>query len=94
MGKNDKQGDPLLIAWGIYGAVGIQLALTVVGGLLLGQWLDKKWNTSPWLTLTGMVIGMVGGFYNLIRIATWNQARKEKKHGRKGELPPRTRNET
>lgn len=83
--KDAPQGDPMILAWGIYGAVGIQLALTVVGGLLAGQWLDKKWDTSPWLTLAGMVIGMVGGFYNLIRIATWNQARKEKRYGPKGD---------
>jgi F0F1-type ATP synthase assembly protein I len=79
--KKPKQGDPSLLAWGVYGAVGFQLAATVVGGLLLGQWLDKKWDISPWMTLVGMVVGGVGGFYNLIRIATWNQARKEKKYG-------------
>lgn len=77
----EKQGDPFVLAWGIYGAVGFQLAATVVGGLLLGTWLDKKWNLSPWMTLAGMVVGMVGGFYNLIRITTWNQKRKEKKYG-------------
>lgn len=80
-GKKSK-GDPALLAYGIYGAVGFQLAATVVGGLLLGQWLDRKWGTLPWLTLAGMVVGMVGGFYNLIRITSWNQARKEKRYGK------------
>ncbi len=79
--------DPALLAYGVYGAVGLQLAATVVGGLLLGQWLDQKWGTLPWLTLAGMVVGMVGGFYNLIRITTWNQARKEKKYGVKRHEP-------
>jgi F0F1-type ATP synthase assembly protein I len=84
--EKPKQGDPFIVAWGVYGAVGFQLAATVIGGLLLGQWLDKKWGTSPWLTLAGMIIGMVGGFYNLIRIATWHQERKEKKGiGKKGQ---------
>jgi len=77
--RPERQGDPFLIAWGVYGAIGFQLAATVVGGLLLGQWLDKKWDISPWMTLAGMLVGMVGGFYNLIRIATWNQTRKERK---------------
>ena len=65
-----------MIAYGVYGAVGFQLATSVVGGLLLGGWLDKKWGTSPWLTVVGLLMGSVGGFYNLIRILTWNQSRK------------------
>jgi F0F1-type ATP synthase assembly protein I len=75
----NKDGDPFMIAFGVYGAVGFQLAATVVGGLLLGSWLDNKFGLTPWLTVVGLVIGSVGGFYNLIRLLTWNQQRKEKK---------------
>lgn len=71
-----KKPDPFIIAFGIYGAVGFQLAATVVGGLLFGNWLDKKFNTLPWLTIIGIVVGSTGGFYNLIRILNWKQARK------------------
>lgn len=74
--KEEKKGDPFLIAWGVYGAIGFQLALMVVGGLLFGGWLDKKWGTSPWLALVGLMIGSVGGFYNLIRVVTWRQQKK------------------
>lgn len=78
--KSSKPGmDPALIAWGIYGAVGFQLAATVVGGLLVGLWLDKKFNLSPWLTVAGMFVGSVGGFYNMIRVLIWHQSKKEKK---------------
>ncbi|MDO8462323.1 MAG: AtpZ/AtpI family protein [Deltaproteobacteria bacterium] len=73
--KNDS-GDPFLIAFGVYGAVGFQLAISVIGGLLIGSTLDKKWGTDPWLTLTGLILGSVGGFYNLIRILTWKKNRK------------------
>lgn len=73
-----KPSDPFLIAFGIYGAVGFQLAATVVGGLFLGSWLDKRLGTLPWLTITGLVIGSVGGFYNLIRILNWKQTRGSK----------------
>lgn len=75
MGQGEKKGDPFLIAFGIYGAVGFQLAATVVGGLLLGSWLDKKIGTGPWLTIIGLVIGSIGGFYNLIRILNWKGTR-------------------
>lgn len=77
MDKNEKKGDPFLIAFGIYGAVGFQLAATVVGGLIFGNWLDKKFDTLPWLTIIGIVVGSTGGFYNLIRILNWKQARKK-----------------
>ncbi len=71
----DKKEDPFLIAYGIYGAVGFQLATAVVGGILGGQWLDQKWDTTPWLTLAGLVLGSVGGFYNLIKILNWKNNR-------------------
>lgn len=57
----------------------MQLALSVAGGLLLGHYLDKRWGTHPWLALTGLFLGTVGGFYNLVRILIWKQRRKEKK---------------
>lgn len=72
-----KEGDSFIIAFGIYGAVGFQLATTVIGGLLAGSWLDKKLGTLPWLTLTGIILGSIGGFYNLIRILNWKETRKK-----------------
>jgi F0F1-type ATP synthase assembly protein I len=74
-----KSGDPFLIAFGIYGGVGMQLALSVVGGLLLGNYLDGRWDTKPWLALSGLTLGAAGGFYNLLKILIWNQRRKEAK---------------
>lgn len=71
-----KKGDPFLVAFGIYGAVGFQLAISVVAGLLVGQWADGKLGTAPWLTLLGLIIGSVAGFYNLIRIMNWKQRRQ------------------
>jgi ATP synthase protein I len=81
MARKSNKGDPFLIAFGIYGAVGFQLSTAVIGGLLLGGWFDQKYGTSPWLTLLGLILGSVGGFYNLIRILTWNQKRKQSRLG-------------
>lgn len=52
---------------GPYMGLGTELVGSVVGMLLLGYFLDEHFHTSPWLTLTGALIGMVGGFYNFIR---------------------------
>lgn len=77
--SKQKPGDPFLIAFGIYGGVGIQLAAAVVGGLLAGHYLDKYFGTHPWLTVAGLTLGTIGGFVNLIKILNWNQKRKERK---------------
>ncbi len=74
--KRSPSDDNFIIAWGVYGALGFQLAAMVIGGLLLGHWIDRRFETTPWLTLTGLIIGSIGGFYNLIRIARWREERK------------------
>lgn len=71
--KNNDEKDSLWINFGIYGAVGIQLGLTVVAGWFMGNYFDQRWNTSPWLALTGLISGFIGGFYNLIHILNWHQ---------------------
>ena len=75
MSKKPTKGDPFLVAFGLYGAVGFQLAISVVAGLFAGQWADGKLGTEPWLTLLGLLLGSVAGFYNLIRILNWKQRR-------------------
>lgn len=51
------------------GALGIELALTTVLGLLGGRWLDSKLSTAPWLTLVGLILGVIAGFRSLYRTA-------------------------
>jgi ATP synthase protein I len=48
--------------------VGLQLGLSVTGGILLGLFLDNKMNTSPIFTIIFMLTGSVAGFYNLYAI--------------------------
>lgn len=46
---------------------GMELAGSVAILTLFGWWLDSRWTTTPWLTLTGALVGMFVGFYNLWR---------------------------
>lgn len=80
MPKDKKNGDKdsFIVAFGVYGAVGFQLAIAVVAGVYLGNLGDRHFDTTPWLTIVGVIIGSGGGFYNLIRIMNWSQKRKEK----------------
>jgi ATP synthase protein I len=45
---------------------------TLTGGILglglLGYGLDRWLGTSPWLLLSGLLIGMVVGFYELYKV--------------------------
>ncbi len=53
--------------WLRYSGVGLELAGAVGGLALLGYWIDGHYGTRPWGILGGVVIGLVGGLYNLVR---------------------------
>jgi len=52
---------------GAYGTVGLEIALSVIVGLLAGQWLDKKLGTAPWLMIIGLAYGIAAGARALYR---------------------------
>ena len=68
------------MTFGLYGAVGTQLAITIVACLWAGNWADNRFDTTPWLTLIGLTVGCVGGFYNFIRTVLWQQNKKYDSH--------------
>ena len=47
--------------------LGVELAAAVGGACLLGYWIDRRLDTSPWGILILATIGVVGGLYNMIR---------------------------
>ena len=52
-----------------YSSLGLTVALSIFIGLFMGVWLDKKFETSPVLTLVFLGFGIAAGFRNLIRAA-------------------------
>lgn len=72
-----KPDNDLLTTLGVYGAIGFQLAIAVVVGVMLGRWLDARWGTTPWLTIAGMLLGSGAGFWNLIRLLKWKEKDNE-----------------
>lgn len=48
-----------------YSSLGISVALAIFIGLGIGVWLDRKFDTSPWLTLIFLIFGIIAGFRNI-----------------------------
>jgi ATP synthase protein I len=50
-------------------SVGIEMGLAVVVGWGIGYWLDRKFDTAPYLMLLFLLIGSAAGFKGLFRAA-------------------------
>jgi len=49
-----------------YSSLSFSIALAMVIGLGIGYWLDTRvFDTSPWLTLIFLVLGIIAGFRNI-----------------------------
>ena len=45
----------------------LMLPSSIAVGLLIGYYLDKWLKTDPWLLITFLLLGIVSGFYSLLR---------------------------
>jgi len=52
--------------------VGTTLVACIVTGYFLGSYLDRKWGTSPWLVVAGVLLGTAAGFVSLFRMVSRN----------------------
>lgn len=74
-GKTPDEEDPnrirqsVLRDFGPYFTLGFQLAAPAVVFALLGSWADSAWDTTPYLTLLGVLVGASGGMIKFIRTA-------------------------
>ena len=60
---------------GSYATVGLELALSVLFGLAVGHWLDKKFDGGGWITVVGFGFGLAAGARAVYRALL--QANKE-----------------
>ena len=66
-GKTSDRDDR--VNWGQYLGVGLQIAVGAGLGLLVGRWLDNKYQWSPWGTVICVMLGVAAGMYLLIKDA-------------------------
>jgi ATP synthase protein I len=45
-----------------------QVGFEMVAPIALGVWLDTRYGLIPWLTIAGVVVGLVGGMMHLLVI--------------------------
>jgi len=53
--------------WVRHSGIGLELAGATAGLALVGYWIDGRFGTGPWGIVGGVVIGLVGGLYNMVR---------------------------
>jgi ATP synthase protein I len=54
---------------GELGTLGMSFVMAIVLGSGLGIWIDRTWQTSPWGTLIGFVLGCAAAVLNVVRIS-------------------------
>ncbi|NLH39686.1 MAG: AtpZ/AtpI family protein [Elusimicrobia bacterium] len=52
-------------SWQRYLQLGLELSLYIIIFTFLGYYLDIKFETKPYLTFTGVFLGMFGVFYSI-----------------------------
>lgn len=71
MPLDDKENSKFAAVKKLYllGTVGVQLAVSIVIGFLMGLGLDRWLDTGPLFMLVFLVFGVVAGFLNVYRVA-------------------------
>jgi ATP synthase protein I len=68
---------------------GMTFVVAILGGLYLGQWLDRKLGTDPWLLILGVFVGAGASFYSMYSKLMAAQAREDAaKAARRAEKGP------
>jgi ATP synthase protein I len=85
--SKEQKPESVLRELGKYGALGLEMAISVVIGMGIGWWLDSKigW-TKPWLMVIWIGFGFAAGIRSLWRSA--KKAEKEMEKDDRDDRPP------
>ncbi len=61
-----------------HSSLGIELAMWIILGILLGFWIESRWEVAPWGVLGGLMLGILGGARSLYRTLKEMQRELEK----------------
>jgi ATP synthase protein I len=51
-----------------YSSIGLEMGFSVAIGAAIGYFLDRYFNTAPWLMITFLILGIVAGFRSLFSL--------------------------
>jgi F0F1-type ATP synthase assembly protein I len=71
--------DPDDMNWGKLAARGMEIAVGVALGAVVGNWLDRRYDWDPWGTLLGTALGFIAGIYPLVKAALTVGNKKDEK---------------
>ena len=75
-----KSSKPTARSWidiGWASSVGLVMVFCTVIGLAIGIGLDRWLHTHPWLTLIFLILGIVSGFWNILKDVLGKGKRKK-----------------
>ena len=49
-------------------SIGLHLVISTFVGLGIGYWLDRFFNSAPWLTLIFLLLGIASGFMEMLKM--------------------------
>ncbi len=49
-------------------SIGVESTSPIIGGAIVGHYLDLYFSTDPWLTLAMCLLGVFTGFYRLVKM--------------------------
>lgn len=61
--KKNKHTESMGLAY----MMGLHLVSGIIVGMVMGYYLDKYFDTKPWLTLIFLVLGIIAGYRNMFR---------------------------
>jgi ATP synthase protein I len=72
---------------GRYGTVGLDLIVSIAIGYFAGRWIDARFGGKGWITMLGVVFGVITGFRFLWRAAKRMEHDLEKDDKKRGAPP-------
>jgi ATP synthase protein I len=63
---SESQGDDG-VGWFALVGIGFEFIVAICLGGAIGWWLDRRWNSFPWLMLIGGAIGFAAGLTMIVR---------------------------
>ncbi len=84
MNNEENEKDGIMLSVAPYLTLGAQLAATVIAFFFIGKYCDEYFGTKPWLMITLIMVGVVGGMIKFFR--TVIELSKKEENERSGKI--------